>query len=171
MKKIILTLLPALCVTLVTAQPPQGERPQLSREENQKLMEQRAQKRNAELRETLSLSDTVAHKVDSVNAKYDRLLLELSPDGENRREARSNNRQMRPEGRPGGRPEGRPGGRPDDRQARPGDERLKQLQNLQKSREAEVKKYLSREQQAEYDKWLNRSYELSKSPCSIISEL
>jgi exoribonuclease R len=149
MKKIILTLIPLLCSILAAAQPPQGERPQRSREEIQTLMEQRNQQRNAELRSALSLSDTAAHKVDSINAKYDRLLLELAPDGENRREARPNVRQMRPEGRPGG--------RPNDRQARPDDERLKKLQNLQKSREIEVKEYLSEEQKAEYDKWLKES--------------
>ena len=127
MKKIMLTLIPALCVTLVTAQPPQGERPQRSREESRKLMEQRTQKRDAELRETLSLSDAVAHKVDSVNAEYDRQLQALMPAGEGRRGAR------------------------------PDDNIREKIQNTQKAREAEVKKHLSKEQQAKYDKWLKES--------------
>lgn len=41
------------------------------------MMEQNRAKRNAELRETLSLSDSVALKVDSVNSKYDAQQQEL----------------------------------------------------------------------------------------------
>jgi iron-sulfur cluster repair protein YtfE (RIC family) len=134
MKKIILTLIPALCVTLATAQPPRGERPSRSREENQKLMEQRTQKRNAELRETLSLSDAVAHKVDSVNAEYDRQLQALTPTGEGRRGAR------------------------------PDDSLREKIQHTQKAREAEVKKHLSKEQQAKYDKWLKESQQREPAP-------
>jgi hypothetical protein len=163
MKKIILTLIPALCVALAAAQPPQGERPQRSKEEIQTLMEQRIRERDAELRKTLSLNDAEAHKVDSINAKYDRLLQELTPDGDSRREARPNDRQMRPGGPPpggrpeGGRPGGRPEGRPDNRRMRPDDEHSKKLQNLEASRQIEVREYLTEEQQAKYDKWLKES--------------
>ena len=134
MKKIILTLIPALCVTLATAQPPRGERPQPSAEEMQQRMKERAQKRDAELRETLSLSDAVAHKVDSVNAEYDRQLQALTSTGEGRRGAR------------------------------PDDSLREKIQNTQKAREAEVKKHLSKEQQAKYDKWLKESQQREPAP-------
>jgi hypothetical protein len=55
-------------------------------EERQQMMEQNRAKRNAELREALSLSDSVALKLDSVNSKYDAQQQEL----------------MRPEGRGNG---------------------------------------------------------------------
>jgi hypothetical protein len=41
------------------------------------MMEQNRAKRNAELREALSLSDTTAQRVDSVNSKYDAQQQEL----------------------------------------------------------------------------------------------
>jgi hypothetical protein len=43
----------------------------MSPEERQQMMEQNRAKRSAELREALSLSDSVAVRVDSVNSKYD----------------------------------------------------------------------------------------------------
>jgi hypothetical protein len=78
MKHTIFVLALALCTGAAMAQPPAGGQGQrMSPEERQQMMEQNRAKRNAELRETLSLSDSVALKVDSVNSKYDAQQQEL----------------------------------------------------------------------------------------------
>ncbi|MDR0415604.1 MAG: hypothetical protein LBH84_09385 [Prevotellaceae bacterium] len=78
MKRIIFMLALMLTAGAMLAQPPAGRRGQrISPEERQKMMEQNRAKRNAELREALSLSDTTAQRVDSVNSKYDAQQQEL----------------------------------------------------------------------------------------------
>lgn len=49
----------------------------MSAEERQKMMEQNRLRHSAELREALSLSDSLSRKVDSVNSKYDLQVQEL----------------------------------------------------------------------------------------------
>ncbi|MDR0712250.1 MAG: hypothetical protein LBF67_07910, partial [Prevotellaceae bacterium] len=78
MKKVIFIAALMLFAGAGMSQPPAGERgPRMSAEERQKMMEQNRLRRNAELREALSLSDSLARKVDSVNNKYDLQVQEL----------------------------------------------------------------------------------------------
>lgn len=78
MKKVVFIAALTLFAGAGMAQPPAGGRGQrMSAEERQKMMEQNRLQRNAELRETLSLSDALARKVDSVNNKYDLQVQEL----------------------------------------------------------------------------------------------
>lgn len=80
MKKIIIAVAAVVLATnLGMAQPGGGGRggQRMSPEERQKMMQEQQQKRSAELKEALSLTDDASSKVDSANAKYDRLQLEL----------------------------------------------------------------------------------------------
>ncbi|MDR2814098.1 MAG: hypothetical protein LBB79_05530 [Prevotellaceae bacterium] len=123
MKKVIFMAALMLFAGAGMSQPPAGGRGQrMSPEERQKMMEQNRARRNTELRDALSLSDSLARRVDSVNNKYDLQAQEL----------------MKPENRGNG-----------ERGAM-----RAQMENIQKAREAEVKKLLTEEQQAKYDKWL-----------------
>ncbi len=74
MKKGFLVLATAvLAANVAIAQPAEGGRgPRMSGEEREKMMKEQQAKRDADLRQILVLSDAVAHKVDSVNAKYDK---------------------------------------------------------------------------------------------------
>jgi hypothetical protein len=49
----------------------------MSAEERQKMAEQNSLRRSVELREALSLSDSLSRRVDSVNSKYDLQVQEL----------------------------------------------------------------------------------------------
>jgi K+-sensing histidine kinase KdpD len=78
MKKVILMAALMLLAGAGMSQPPAGERGQrMSAEERQKMTEQNRLRRNDELRKALSLSDSLARKVDSVNSKYDLQVQEL----------------------------------------------------------------------------------------------
>ncbi|MDR1023719.1 MAG: hypothetical protein LBL94_10685 [Prevotellaceae bacterium] len=71
MKRIIFVSALLLLAGASAAQPSGGRPYRANPEERQKMMEQNRAKRNAELREALSLSPDVASRVDSVNGKYD----------------------------------------------------------------------------------------------------
>ena len=72
MKKVIFVVAAvALTASLGMAQPGGGQR--MSREERQKIMKERY----AELCKMLELSDEAAVKVDSINLRYDKQLMEL----------------------------------------------------------------------------------------------
>jgi hypothetical protein len=78
MKKILFIAALLLVAGAGMSQPPAGGRGQrMSAEERQKMAEQNRVRRSAELREALSLSDSLSRKVDSVNSKYDLQVQEL----------------------------------------------------------------------------------------------
>ncbi|MDR3188876.1 MAG: hypothetical protein LBT94_06805 [Prevotellaceae bacterium] len=78
MKKVIFVAALMLFAGAGMSQPPAGGRGQrMSAEERQKMMEQNRLRHSAELREALSLSDSLSRKVDSVNSKYDLQVQEL----------------------------------------------------------------------------------------------
>lgn len=78
MKKVIFVAALMLVAGAGMSQPPAGGRgPRMNTEERQKIMEQNSLRRSAELREALSLSDSLARRVDSVNNKYDLQVQEL----------------------------------------------------------------------------------------------